>query len=203
MKYESEFEIVETINSTVTKKQHVYTRLNKVTLCCADEDALLTIWDLRANHPVGGTKPKRSTYLQEKLELGYCLYTTTNIHPLHLYFFRDISREMWRGFLYGKAHEHKKYKTAEWYDLLHPLPFYPNLSGFCHVKEPVLSCAEERVRQYTPQNDIEAFSLEWTLRSLERYAMKLTKHTQDKDAILIGTNDVSFSRNAKFQVISS
>ncbi len=203
MKYESEFEIVETINSSVTKKQHIYTHLNRVTVCCGDEEPLLAIWDLRANHPVGGTRSKRSTYLQEKLELGYCLYITTNIHPLHLYFFCDISREMWKGFLYGKAHEHKKYKTAEWYDLLHPLPFYPNLAGFCHAKEQILSCSEEEARQYAPQNDVEAFSLEWTLRSLERYATRVPKHSQDKDAILIGTKDVSVSKKAKFQVISS
>ncbi len=203
MKYESEFEIVETINSTVTKKQHVYTRLNRVTITCGDEDPVLAVWDLRANHPVAGARPKRSNYLQEKLELGYVLYTTTNIHPLHLYFFHDISREMWKGFLYGKAHEHKRYKTVEWYDLLYPLPFYPNLAGFCHAKEPVLSCSEEEVRQHLPQNDVEAFSLEWTLRSLERYATQVPKNFQDKDAILIETKEVSLFRKAKLQVISS
>ncbi len=203
MKYESEFEIVETINSTVTKKQHIYTRLNKVTLQCGDEEPLLSIWDLRANHPVGGTKPKRSNYLQEKLELGCVLYTTTNIHPLHLYFFRDIPREMWRGFLFGKAYEHKKYKTAEWYDLFHPLPFYPNLAGFCHVKEPVISCSEEQVRNYNPQNDVEAFSLEWTIRSLRRYAERIPKHSCEENAVLIGTNEISFSTKSQLQVVSS
>ena len=194
---------METINSTVTKKQHIYTRLNKVTLQCGDEEPLLTVWDLRANHPVGGIKPKQSSYLQEKLELAHCLYTTTNIQPLHLYFFRDISRDMWRGFLYGKTHEHKKYKTAEWYDLIHPLPFYPNLVGFCHIKEPIVSCTLEQLRSFTPKNDIETFSLEWTVGSLERYATMVQKHSDNENAIIIGMHSISFSTKSKLQVVSS
>ncbi len=202
MKYESEFEIVETINSSVTKKQHIYTLFYKVMLQCGNEESSLVIWDMHANHLVGGVKPRRITYLQEKLELGYVLYTTTNIHPFHLYFFHDIPREMWKGFLYGKAHEHKKYKTAEWYDLLYPLPFYPNLQGFCHRKSPLVSCSQDELKDYIPKNDLEKFSLEWTIHSLSRYNERVPKWLQQENDVLVEANSISH-QSRHFKVISS
>ncbi len=200
MKYKSEFEIVETINSRVTKLQHRYILLYHVELSMEKEESYLRIWDMRANHPVGGRRMKSTNYQQNKLELAYVLYTTTGIHPLHLFFFHDTPREMWKGYVLAKGHEEKPYKRVEWYDLLHPLPLYPNLEGFCHTKEFIDSCAINRVPQTAFGDEIQ-FSLEWTLASLERYQGKVPKHNPEGEDILVTTGNAFVKEKRKLEVV--
>ena len=202
MKYESEFEIVETINSRVTKLQHRYTRLHHVEITIEKEESFLKIWDMRANHPVGGKRMKSTNYQQNKLELGYVLYTTSGIHPLNLFFFQDITRDLWKGYLLAKGYEHKPYKNVEWFDLLHPLPFYPNLEGFCHVKEPVGSCTARQIDEVSLDNKLQ-FSVERVTSALNQYQGKLPKVIPDAEDIIVSTEDAfAFVKQRKLEVMS-
>ena len=202
MKYESEFEIVETINSRATKLQHRYILLYHIEIAMQNEESVLKIWDMRANHPVGGRQMKNTNYQQNKLELGYVLYTTTGIHPLHLFFFHDIPREMWKGYLFAKGYEHKPYKRTEWYDLLNPLPFYPNLDGFCHVKEPVGSCPLRQIDQASLDDKMK-FSVERANTALQHYQGKVAKAIQDAEEIIISREDAfAFVKQRKLEVMS-
>lgn len=189
MHYESEFEVIETINSSITKKQHQYSHFYRINLIDGLESEL-AVWDLYMNHSIAKRNPKYDNHFHNKLELAYVLYTEIGIHPLHLYFFNDIPRTMWLGYLFGKEFKQKSYKSFEWYDLLHPLPFYPNLKGFCHSKQFFDSCPLERIKEINHQRRDEIkFSLEWTIASLTRYQNKIAKHNPDADAVLISTQD--------------
>lgn len=202
MKYESEFEIVETINSRVTKLQHRYILLYHVEMELEKEESSLKIWDMRANHPVGGTRIKSTNTCRDQLELGYILYTTTGIHPLHLFFFHELTYDLWRGYLLAKGHEKKPYKRKEWYDLLNPLQFYPNLEGFCHVKEPVGSCSVGRIERESLDDKMK-FSLDRASQALQHYQRKIPKAIPDAEDILISTQDAfAFVNQIKLEVMS-
>ena len=203
MKYESELEIVETINSRVTKLQHRYTRLHHVEITIGKEESVLKIWDMRANHPVGGRRMKCISSIADQLELGYVLYTTTGIHPLHLFFFHELNYDLWKGYLLAKGYEHKSYKSVEWYDLLYPLPFYPNLEGFCHVKEPVGSAQPNRIQKACVDEELK-FSLERTIAALEHYQGKIPKAIPEAEDVIISTEDAfAFLKQRKLEAVSS
>lgn len=189
MHYESEFEVIETINSHITKQQHSYPHFYHIKLA-TDTDPKLSVRDLQMNHSIAKRNPKSNNHYENKLELAYVLYTEIGIHPLHFYFFHDIPRIMWQGYLLGKGYKAKPYKTTEWYDLLHPLPFYPNLKGFCHSKQCFDSCSLERIRVLRYQRKDETrFSLEWTIASLARYQNKIPKQISDANDVLVSSEE--------------
>lgn len=202
MKYESEFEIVETIDSRVTKRQHKFSMLYHIEVALEKEESYLRIWDMRANHPADGTRFKSTNETRDKLEIGYVLYTTIGIHPLHLFFFHELSYDLWEGYLLAKGYENKSYKKVAWYDLLNPLPFYPNLEGFCHAKEPVDSCSIGRIDR-TSLDDRMKFSLERASTALQHYQGKVPKAIPDAEDILVSTQDAfAFVKQRKLEVMS-
>jgi hypothetical protein len=188
MRYESEFEIVETINSKITKLLHCYILLYHIEMELEKEESYLKIWDLRANHPINGTEIKNTNPIYNQLELGYVLYTSTGIHPLHLFFFHEISYDLWKGYLLAKGYKKKPYKRTQWYDLLYPLPFYPNLEGYCHAKEPVSSCSIGRIDQ-TSLDDTMKFSVERASLALHYCYGKVPKAHHNAEEILISTQE--------------
>lgn len=203
MQYESEFEIIEIINSSITKKQHRYSHFYRINLIDGLESEL-SVFDLYMNHSIAKRNPKYDNHFHNKLELAYVLYTEVGIHPLHLYFFHDIPRAMWRGYLYGKGFKQKSYKSFEWYDLLHPLPFYPNLKGFCHTKNVVDFCSLKRIRglRYQRRDELD-FSLECTIASLARYQNKIPKQIPNANDVLVSTEEAQalLKEKRRFEVI--
>jgi hypothetical protein len=80
----------------------------------------------------------------------------------------EISYDLWKGYLLAKGHEEKPYRRVEWYDLLHPLSFYPNLEWFCHAKEIIGSYAISRVPQTASGEEMERTKID-IHKTNERY----------------------------------
>ncbi|MBI5072367.1 hypothetical protein HZA99_00965 [Candidatus Woesearchaeota archaeon] len=85
---------------------------------------------------------------------------------------------------------------------MNPLPFYPNLEGFCHVKEPIGSCSSRQIDQASLDETLK-FSVERASTALQQYQGKLPKAIPEAGDILISTQDAfACIKQKKLEMVS-